>query len=300
MAFKEFITGAGGSMLTGFLGQAFGGISTAIQNKRNREFQLDMYEKQKKDNLDFWQMQNEYNSPIMQIQRYKEAGLNPALLFGGSPGQATQIAPPAKPQYSPNEVKFDPMAVLQTYLSTKRASAEIENMQKQGALIEAQTKALDVKSRKDEADITLKTWNIEKDKTLLPYQIEQIKSNTDKAINDVLYKQKYYSIDSQRWELQRKQGELTLTKMASEIANVDLKNRLLEQTVIGEKYRNAVARFEAELAKNGFTSKDPVYVRMGASFLQALGENQGLIDKSSNSEGVMDAIINLIIKKFTK
>lgn len=46
-------------------------------------------------NIDLWNMQNDYNTPAAQMQRYKDAGLNPNLIYGsgsGSSGNATAIS----------------------------------------------------------------------------------------------------------------------------------------------------------------------------------------------------------------
>lgn len=54
-----------------------------------------------------WNMQNEYNSPAAQMQRWKEAGLNPMLAYTqGSPGNATS----APGVHAPN-VKINPDTV---------------------------------------------------------------------------------------------------------------------------------------------------------------------------------------------
>ena len=52
---------AGGTALAG---TATNAISQGNLNKKNRAFAKEMYQTQKQDNLDFWQMQNSYNSPI--------------------------------------------------------------------------------------------------------------------------------------------------------------------------------------------------------------------------------------------
>lgn len=70
-------------------------ISQAVQNKRNRQFQQNMYNQQKADNIKFWEMENQYNSPIMQMQRLKDAGLNPNLVYGtGANAQGGSIQSP--------------------------------------------------------------------------------------------------------------------------------------------------------------------------------------------------------------
>lgn len=50
--------------------------------ERNRSMTMEMYELQRKNNLEFWNMQNAYNHPKMQMARLREAGLNPLLVYG--------------------------------------------------------------------------------------------------------------------------------------------------------------------------------------------------------------------------
>lgn len=72
--------------------------ATDRQNLASQQFARDMYQLQRKDALEFWNMQNEYNSPAAQAARLEDAGLNKALLYGGSPsgvsGQAGSIKTP--------------------------------------------------------------------------------------------------------------------------------------------------------------------------------------------------------------
>lgn len=57
--------------------------------------------KKNKRMIEFWRMQNEYNSPRAQMQRLQEAGLNPNLIYGdsvsGATGRADSIGTPDKP-----------------------------------------------------------------------------------------------------------------------------------------------------------------------------------------------------------
>lgn len=60
----------------------FGIASTIINNRAQKRLAMDMYNMQRKDALDNWNRENMYNSPAAQMQRLKEAGLNPNLVYG--------------------------------------------------------------------------------------------------------------------------------------------------------------------------------------------------------------------------
>ena len=70
---------AGGNFLSGI----FGGLFNANQAKKNRAFQERMYNQQVQDNINFWKMNNEYNDPSAQLERLRNAGINPNLYYSG-------------------------------------------------------------------------------------------------------------------------------------------------------------------------------------------------------------------------
>ena len=71
---------AGGSIIS----QGINAITQQNMNSRTRRWNEKMYEKQRQDNLAQWNLQNAYDSPAAQMQRYREAGLNPNLIYGQS------------------------------------------------------------------------------------------------------------------------------------------------------------------------------------------------------------------------
>jgi len=86
---------------------AGGGILTASKNRkhqsqenqRQRDWALDMFNRTNQRDMDFWKMQNAYNDPSSQMQRLKDAGLNPHLVYGnGADAQAGPIATHSAPQ----------------------------------------------------------------------------------------------------------------------------------------------------------------------------------------------------------
>ena len=71
-----------GAIILGGLSQAGNLASTLITNKQQRALSLEMYNRQRTDALADWNRQNQFNSPTAQMQRYKEAGLSPHLIYG--------------------------------------------------------------------------------------------------------------------------------------------------------------------------------------------------------------------------
>jgi hypothetical protein len=64
------------------LGNLFNIGSQNRTNQRQQSVNEQMYNRQRADALADWNMQNAYNSPSQQMQRFKEAGLNPNLIYG--------------------------------------------------------------------------------------------------------------------------------------------------------------------------------------------------------------------------
>lgn len=74
-----------GGAVSGFIGSggnpwsaALGGFSGALDAYQDKAY----YNYARNKDIQLWMMQNEYNSPKNQMQRYREAGLNPNLIYG--------------------------------------------------------------------------------------------------------------------------------------------------------------------------------------------------------------------------
>ena len=71
------LLGLGGSIISSLIGNI---------GAKKRE------EEARKHNIELWNMQNQYNTPKEQMQRLKDAGLNPNLIYGSSPSGASGAA----------------------------------------------------------------------------------------------------------------------------------------------------------------------------------------------------------------
>lgn len=86
------------SSAIGAIGDFFTGGASA---RKQYQYQSKLMDKQNQQQIDFWKMNNEYNTPFNQRSRLEQAGLNPDLMYGGSgnmyqsqmPGAASGSAP---------------------------------------------------------------------------------------------------------------------------------------------------------------------------------------------------------------
>jgi hypothetical protein len=163
-----------------------------------------------------WNAQNTYNLPVNQMQRLKDAGLNPNLVYGKI---SDNVAAPA-PQYNRPEMKaytglnLGVNDAAQLYMTAKMNQAQIANMQEQNELIKSQNEVakqsvisegirqagmLTSNSRSSlDLDIAkeLKQTSIEAAKANLDKVREEIlKIPSDVQLNQVQIKKLYQDID---------------------------------------------------------------------------------------------------------
>ena len=126
--------------LAGAIGSSL--ISNIGAQKREKEAQ--------KQNVEFWKMQNMYNLPTAQMQRLKDAGLNPNLIYGSSPAAASGSAGSISPAKAAPYNISDP---TQSIATTTLLDAQKRN-------VNANT----TKTEEDAANTRLQTWILEKAK----------------------------------------------------------------------------------------------------------------------------------------
>lgn len=190
------LIGSGISAITGL-------ISGNQQNRTNLQIARETNEAQKElaqyqadRNLELWNLNNEYNTPASQMQRYKDAGLNPNLMYGqGSSGNSSS---PAEGYKAPTLVRPTVdygyiassaqtlMNGLQQAASIKKTQAETENIYQNTANLQVDNKLKELHAiyqglvnskTSDEA----KVW-----KSLLQARVSNLGSSTDLNISNTL------------------------------------------------------------------------------------------------------------------
>jgi len=113
---------------------------TIQANKEMSEYayskDLEMWNKSNQYNRKQWEDQNTYNSPSAQMQRYKDAGLNPNLIYGTGTTSAGNTSLPstsqtAKYQAPRQDYNYKPQQIgmaISQYQDTRMKSAQIDNI----------------------------------------------------------------------------------------------------------------------------------------------------------------------------
>ena len=122
---------AGASIVTGAISAASAKRQQTRQNRAN----IEMQNLANQQNIDMWNMQNEYNSPSAQMERLRQAGLNP-YLYNAQSNQAGAIPASKAPEqtYASNYLdkglqQFMQLAQLQdVFLDIKAKQAGIDNV----------------------------------------------------------------------------------------------------------------------------------------------------------------------------
>lgn len=87
--------------------------------------------------LEMWNRQNQYNAPESQMNRFKEAGLNPNLIYGqGNAGNATTMPKFNAPTLREKTRLPDMTGVLPSYQDYKLKEANVDIANQQARLIE--------------------------------------------------------------------------------------------------------------------------------------------------------------------
>ena len=103
------------------------------ENAKTRQYNLMLARQQNQWNIEQWQRENDYNSPSAQMSRFREAGLNPDLMYGnGTPGnsmgspQLTSGAPATPQDMSPLGSMRNFGDVVQQTLDMEMKRAQID------------------------------------------------------------------------------------------------------------------------------------------------------------------------------
>ncbi len=153
--------------------------SNLLTNQGNKKAQ----ERARAHDINMWDKTNAYNDPKSQMERLRNAGLNPNMVYGGSSGQTAGEASSLPAAKAP-DYQMDIGAPAMDYVTMKNTEAQTENVRSQQGLNDANTILTNAKVETELQEKKLKGVLTSKEQQMLT-NLEEINNG---LIQDTLYK----------------------------------------------------------------------------------------------------------------
>lgn len=234
-------------------------IASGVQNRKQRAWNEKMYNLQRSHALADWQRNNEYNSPAAQMQRLKEAGLNPNLMYGkGTTGTSSSTPNQAKVlPYNPKDLNIG--KGLDFYdLKAKGAQTSILSEQARQAKIDTQIRLADAYKRGVSMDKNGNVIALGED-----YDLTKLMRDNEGKLLDNSLKDQQYKFNELNNAATLKQKEAILEKTISE-------DKVLQARLEGIKADNLVKDLNSSLAQMGIRPNDPLWAYAVTSVMDGI------------------------------
>jgi len=287
---------AGGMEL---LGQGLNAFTQGLQNRANQRRAERMFQWEVNANRENWRMQNEYNSPAQQMQRLKEAGLNPNLVYGnGATATGGSISSSSANTPQGQAPRLEPGRIVSGYLDAQLREVQIDQGKASVAIMEQdklnkalQSQLINAQIQKLGADTESTKFGLSQSQRLADYSVEAAKLGNQKTAQDIQIGAKDYVLR----ELQNGSNlKEALTRMALNRQNTinaglqaeDLKlkpaetrqrtqqmneqtNQIIKQIELMQK-DGTLKDLEIQMRKSGLNQSDPTLIRLINQFLTNL------------------------------
>lgn len=267
------------------------------QNYADRQNQWNMYWQQRADAQSDWHMQNQYNSPQQQMQRFKEAGLNPHLIYGNQSNTPAVRSSSASADSQPApRMDLSPIAGgIDAMFRIAQMTAQTSNIQAQKDLITAQTASTLQQTQRSVYDLDLakdmrggilegQALGNQKLAADIMYTVNSDEraaiastNNMAKTIQDIL-ESKQRVLESQ---MRVSNNPIIVAKLKAEIASI-------RQITSSASIEKQIKEAQLALWKQGINPSDPVFYRKLLELLTAAVNRWNADPYSRTPDGSID------------
>lgn len=298
--------GIGTTLVKGIplIGSTIAGISEAQQEKKNRkwqeeqnqkdyQFQREMYEWSRWDAKADWEREAAYNSPEEQMNRLRQAGLNPNLVYGKGAdntmssvrsGQMTGGSKPAPQQkstvFGDTLSKYYQLQNIQANtdnLAQSTALGQEEVLVKRAAVAKAMqetaTSKFELQKAMELKDEVIRQAQLNNQKTEV--DIQATKTSTQLAVNEDERRQISNAVNVEKTvqdiyesKLRQTSIELQNSKNPQEREKLAAEIKQLETITSNAKIEGSIKALDLKLREKGINPNDPMYARMLGNALQ--------------------------------
>lgn len=268
-------------------GQILNAVSTGIANKKARRHAEKMYQWQRADSLADWHMQNEYNSPSAQMQRLRDAKLNPNLVYSNGADNTAGVVRSSNPDsWKPQAPQYDVGGIadrsLSTYYDIRLKEAQLNNLESQNTIMIQDAALRNLQVRTGEFDLGLKSAlrenSLQVADAALQQQLAQIKKlgiDTQVALN-ADERATAMMIPNIAEAIER------IARMRSQNATDQVTRDQIRANIELAKKDGSLKDIEIKMRQLGLNPSDPAWQRMLAQGVGAIvNSNTGKIIKNN-------------------
>lgn len=256
-------------------GNLFNTGSTKRTNQRQQDFNSQLYDRQRADALADYERNNAYNSPSQQMQRFKEAGLNPNLVYGQMQNAAPVRSTDAKaPDFVAPRIDTSQVGnILGSYYDIKQKDLTIKQQQKAIELADQDIINKKLKNNYDSSftystevggirkqqlqesvDKTIEDWNMTRElRSMNPLKADQVKAQTENVLNSIKIANLDYQQKAQTNEIIRRAMEQAIKLQGNryeldKLSN-ELVNSLRRKAMLNTEQSNDITKDLIQLLK---------------------------------------------------
>lgn len=287
-----------------------------------QQFVQQQYEQQRRDNRADWERQNEYNHPLEQMNRLRQAGLNPNLVYGkgaDTTAGSIQSATPGRVDFKPSQLPQQIAGLVQNIRMNK---AQTDNIAANTTVALAQRNNLESITAKNLQETAKSEFELQQAKELKEGIIERqkidnfaLRQGIELNLKDYDLRKLQMDINEARLSLDKAKNKQDIEESGQRIAEsikrtsgIALSNayqkmkneelfplemqklrtdmRFTEQSISNLENTNKVLAADAYLRSLGIMPGDPTYLRMFMQFVnKGFDRDEWKKDKKSGLVG---------------
>lgn len=283
------------------LGNIFNVFGQKSANSQNMELAKYQFEK----NLEMWNLQNEYNLPINQMKRLREAGINPVIAYSGGQvsGNVAQDVPKYDaPVIQPYQVDSSGLASIGASYVQARATEQTMELQKsQVELNRAKVATENMVALLRELQGTRQFMDNQYFQSVAPILKDTLKANLD-----LLHSKKTYTdkeIETMSYNLEHILPAQEKSILSS-VRNMDVSTRRIVLQSISQQIQNELLSAELPYADSMAYSKSNLMSQqlLGFSKLNNIRDLEKLMKEMQNSAYPIELrmkIASILLKGFS-
>lgn len=255
----------------GFIGGLINQGAQKKENRRQRQFAREQAENAWNKQVQMFNMTNAYNTPQAQVQRLKNAGLSPHLMYGngGADNTASATSAPSMLNANTKAPQLDLAAIFQGMkmnqdIKLGQAMASKENALAALNLQKAKTETIETSIRgiKNLHDM----FKYNKDKEFTPFQLEGLKLNNlqtgmniKKILSTIMYN--LQGIEQMKADVGLKEAQTSYYPQMAKESNQRISESAAREKKLNQEEKWLIGKFEEYLYHKVNIEKDNFFQR---------------------------------------